>query len=96
MNVNANTISEDPAVPQNWHNSHDVVLDSFVTSWISRGSSVGVISSKFPGHLPGVRAPGAPLKGGVQGRPEQMPQPPQLTPFDVEEQQLSSELLPDG
>ncbi|KAK3546361.1 hypothetical protein QTP70_025767 [Hemibagrus guttatus] len=38
--------------------------------------------------------PGTPSQGHVLGHPKQMPKPPQLSPFDVEEQRLYSELLP--
>ncbi|KAK3567625.1 hypothetical protein QTP86_020275 [Hemibagrus guttatus] len=38
--------------------------------------------------------PGTPPQGHVLGHPKQMPKPPQLSPFDVEEQRLYSELLP--
>jgi len=35
------------------------------------------------------------LSGMLRGHPNQMPEPPQLTPFDEEEQRLYSELPPD-
>ncbi|KAK3543486.1 hypothetical protein QTP70_023211, partial [Hemibagrus guttatus] len=59
---------------------------------------IDIVSPACPGSSP------EPLPGGVcpehlpremsQRRPKQMPEPPQLPPFDVEEQRLYSELLP--
>ncbi|KAK3534941.1 hypothetical protein QTP70_002024 [Hemibagrus guttatus] len=62
------------------------------------GQPRDIVSPACPGSSPG------PLPGGAcpehlpretsRRRPKQMPEPPQLCPFDVEEQRLYSELLP--
>ncbi|KAK3527484.1 hypothetical protein QTP86_023019, partial [Hemibagrus guttatus] len=62
------------------------------------GQPKDIVSSACPGSSPG------PLPGGAcpehlsretsWRHPKQMPEPPQLPPFDVEEQRLYSELLP--
>ncbi|KAK3525040.1 hypothetical protein QTP86_013476 [Hemibagrus guttatus] len=62
------------------------------------GQPKDIVSPACPGSSPG------PLPGGAcpehlsretsRRHPKQMPEPPQLSPFDVEEQRLYSELLP--
>ncbi|KAK3530867.1 hypothetical protein QTP70_003638 [Hemibagrus guttatus] len=47
-----------------------------------------------PGSLPGVACPEHLPRETSRRHPKQIPEPPQLSPFDVEEQWLYSELLP--
>ncbi|KAK3568299.1 hypothetical protein QTP86_003146 [Hemibagrus guttatus] len=47
-----------------------------------------------PGPLPGGACPEHISRETSRTHPKQMPEPPQLSPFDVEEQRLCSELLP--
>ncbi len=46
----------------------------------------------YPGVSYQFDVPGKPPKEGTQEDPDQMPEPPQLAPFDVKEQRLDSEL----
>ncbi|KAK3522012.1 hypothetical protein QTP70_021395 [Hemibagrus guttatus] len=56
--------------------------------------SLSSVSWVFPGASFRWGMPGTPLQGDVPEASKQMPEPPQLPPFDVEEQRLYSELLP--
>ncbi|XP_049890000.1 tetraspanin-13b isoform X3 [Epinephelus moara] len=49
----------------------------------------------YPGASYQWDVPGTPSAGGAQEDPSQMPEPPQMTPFDAKEQRLYSELPPD-
>ncbi len=51
------------------------------------------VSCVFSGVSSWWDAPGAPPQEVSRWHPEQMPEPPQLAPLDVEEQRLYSELL---
>ncbi|KAK3549538.1 hypothetical protein QTP86_003630 [Hemibagrus guttatus] len=48
----------------------------------------------FPGSLPGGACPEHLPRETSRRHPKQMHEPPQLSPFDVKEQRLNSELLP--
>ncbi|KAI3373181.1 hypothetical protein L3Q82_006505 [Scortum barcoo] len=62
------------------------------------GQPRDIVSPACPGSSPGPTPGGTYLehlpRETSRGHPKQMPKPPQLTPLDVKEQQLYSELLP--
>ncbi|KAK3563402.1 hypothetical protein QTP86_024179, partial [Hemibagrus guttatus] len=78
---------------------HSICSSSSSGGTPRRSQAKDIVSPACPGSSPG------PLPGGAcpehlsretsRRHPKQMPEPPQLPPFDVEEQRLYSELLPE-
>ncbi|KAK3560905.1 hypothetical protein QTP86_022883 [Hemibagrus guttatus] len=93
------TLDSSPFKSTKWYRSDSHFLQLFRRDPKAfPGQPKDIVSPACPGSSPG------PLPGGAcpehlsretsWRHPKQMPEPPQLSPFDVEEQRLYSELLP--